>query len=212
MSRRRANKTRPFVKLDFKLVRHIMPIVGPEGLAVYTCLKMHENRRTGQCNPAYQTIADETGMSRRSAIRYTRILVNLKAVSLVPIWTDKGDRTSNQYNLTDPARFDYGQTQAPGVPDPGGDTTAPPPPQSVPQAHYGGDSQALDPAPLNQFNATMVEDTEKSSTYKQRTCTHPTNLVRHLDTDINICDQCFGLLDDSGRLVEGPASNDNDEV
>jgi hypothetical protein len=206
MSRRRANKTRPFVQFDAKLMKYYMPLIGPNGLAVYTCLKLHENRRTGQCNPSYQTIADETRLSRRSAIRYTALLISLKLISPIAIWSSRGNRTSNQYHLTDPARLDYGQTGGPGAPKTGGDIPAPPPALPEPPSHYGGDSLAPQPDPLNQIYRTKENTAQKTTPSKQQICPHPAHSVRHLDTDINICNHCFGLLDDHGVLVEPVAT------
>jgi hypothetical protein len=201
VARRRSNKTRGFVQLDAKMLKNYMPIIGPNGLAVYTCLKLHENRRTGQCNPSYQTIANETGLSRRSVIRYARLLINLKLISPIPIWDSKGDRTSNQYNFTDPGRLDYGEGGAEPL-QPGSATESPPPPEPVPISHHADDNLAPQHHEGNQIYITKEETPEKTAMLKQKTCTHPTELVIHLDKDINICNRCFGLLDDNGELVE----------
>lgn len=214
MAWNRAKKTRPFVKLDATLMQYVMPIIGPDGLAVYMCLKLHHNRRTGQCNPSYQRIAEETGMSRRSVIRYMRLLISLKLVAPTPLWDGKGHRTSNQYCFANPAKFDYGTAGDPAAPKTTSDSVAPPPPEIVPMSHHPSDSLAPQPDELNQIDITRDENAEKTqekiTVTKQHVCPHPTEAVRHLDTDINICNHCFGLLNDRGELVEEVSASADD--
>ncbi len=202
MSRKRANKTRPFVQLDAKLLKNYMPIIGPNGLAVYTCLKLHENRRTGQCNPSYQTVAEETGLSRRSVIRYTAQLIKLKLISPTPLWSKKGNRTSNQYNLTDPNRLDYGERSDNNSPKNSSAIQSLPDFEPEPPSHYPSDTDALQPDSPNQINITKIEKPEIILTDKQRNCTHHPSSVQHFGQGVNICHNCYGLLDDDGQLIE----------
>jgi len=212
MSRRRANKTRPFVKLDAQLLKLYMPIIGAHGLAVYTTLKLHENRRTGQCNPSYQTIADETGLSRPTVIKYAQLLSRLNLVKIVPIWTAVSDRSSNQYVFV---RLDELDRQEPvPIPPPdgheGGDQGGLPPAEKAENLiNYPSKRSIPKPDPLNQSNITSTETLKKSNPSKQKTCTHPADEVRHLDTDVNICMACFGLLTAAGALVEEDSLAEN---
>ena len=39
-------------------------------------------------------------------------------------------------------------------------------------------------------------------TEKQKTCTHPVELIVILPDDITICNHCYGLLDENFKLIE----------
>ena len=205
MSRKRANKTRPFVQLDAQLLRLYMPIIGAQGLAVYTALKLHENRRTGQCNPSYQTIAGETGLSRPTVIKYARLLATLKLIVIVPIWTSVNDRSSNQYVFASLDALDRQKPEPIPPPDGyegGGQGASPPPEKPENGINHPGQTDIPKPITLNQINLTSDTTPEISISTKQKSCSHPAEEVHHLDINVNICNACYGLLDDEGAIIE----------
>ena len=175
MSRKRANKTRPFVQLDAQLIRLYLPIIGAHGLAVYTTLKLHENRRTGQCNPSYQTVADETGLSRPTVIKYTQLLAALKLIVIVPIWLSIERRSSNQYVFA--SLGDLDRKEPVPIPPPdgyveengGGQGDFPPPEKAVKIVDYPSQQDIPKPNPLNQNDITNNTTPQKSNTAKQKT-------------------------------------------
>ncbi len=217
MAKRSSRKSRPFVQLDAKLLQLYLPRIGPNGLAVYACLKLHENRRTGQCNPSYQTLADEIGISRPTVIKYAYMLEALKLVQIRPVWTALADRSSNQYDLTDPHRLE----REPMIPIPppegiegGGQVALPPPGGFENELNPGGQSPLPYPEVLNQKERTKESDVENRLHEKQLGCAHPNNSVHDLGDGVIICNDCFGLLDAAHHLLEnwtGEPVNGSDE-
>jgi len=72
--------------------------MGPYGLAIYHALCRHAND-SGESWPSYATLAKETGMKRRVAIRTMKRLVELELVSKHLRKDEAGDPTSNLYTL-----------------------------------------------------------------------------------------------------------------
>lgn len=109
--------------------------LGPHGLAIYYALCRHANENR-ECWPSYQTLAHETGMSRRQAIREVGRLLAMGFIGKVSRFEDKyGDQDTNLYVLLDP-------TPQKG----GGDRQSPPNgTQSlgvVNTSHQGGDRES----------------------------------------------------------------------
>jgi len=92
------NHREAHVRINTKIIKNYLHKMTPAGLAVYVALKMHENRHTGRCDPAYQTIADITGLDRKTVIKYTDKLVSLGLITKQERFID-GRQTSNQYNF-----------------------------------------------------------------------------------------------------------------
>ena len=92
--------------------------LGPYGIAIYVALVRHADYTSQDSWPSYQRLADETGMSRRQAMREVEELCALKMLVKHPRQDDKGDPTSNLYVLTSTKEWslsggsDY---QSPGV-------------------------------------------------------------------------------------------------
>jgi len=74
--------------------------LGPHGLAIYYALCRHANDNR-ECWPSYSTLAKETGMSRRQAIRAVKRLATEGLILKEPRKDDAGDPTSNRYILLD---------------------------------------------------------------------------------------------------------------
>lgn len=72
--------------------------VGAAGIAIYQSLA--SRAWDGQCFPSYQTIADDTGVSRPTAIKYIKKLQNAGLIEVQPRVNRRGDPTSNLYTLT----------------------------------------------------------------------------------------------------------------
>lgn len=68
--------------------------VGPFGIAAYNALCVAANADTQECWPSYQTIASQTGMSRRQAIESIATLIDLQIVE-----SERNPYTSNTYTL-----------------------------------------------------------------------------------------------------------------
>lgn len=71
--------------------------IGAVGIAIYQSLA--SRAWDGQCFPSYQTIADDTGVSRPTAIKYIKKLQKAGLVEVQPRFNRRGDPTSHLYTL-----------------------------------------------------------------------------------------------------------------
>jgi hypothetical protein len=72
----------------------------PNGIAVYLCLCRHANQDY-EAWPGYGTIRDECGMSRRTAIRTIKQLIDLGLITCTPREKNDGSDNSNLYTILD---------------------------------------------------------------------------------------------------------------
>ena len=100
----RKKSKHPWVRYE-ELMRMYLPLVGGTIWATYTTIFTFRNRKSNQCFPRYQTIADQRGISRRSVMRHVRTLV---AVGLLekshrfyddPTRGEHGGQRSNLYRF-----------------------------------------------------------------------------------------------------------------
>jgi hypothetical protein len=89
-----------YTRIDNRIFNY-MPIITTNGFAVYATLKKHENRHTGRCYPSYNTVAEITGLDRKTVIKYTNLLVILGFITKQAQFID-GRQTSNQYSFRTP--------------------------------------------------------------------------------------------------------------
>jgi hypothetical protein len=111
----RDNRNGGYLWMDNEILEVYGPAIGPYGIALYAALAMHANdkREDGQIVwPAYETMADMTGMDRRSAIRAMKAL---QAVGLVYIPKREKDapRTSNHVTLLPIEKLPRGPARKP---------------------------------------------------------------------------------------------------
>jgi hypothetical protein len=71
--------------------------IGAVGIAIYQSLA--SRAWDGQCFPSYQTIAEDTGVSRPTAIKYIKKLQETGLIEVQPRHNRRGDPTSNLYTL-----------------------------------------------------------------------------------------------------------------
>lgn len=71
--------------------------IGAAGIAIYQSLA--SRAWDGQCFPSYQTIAEDTGVSRPTAIKYIKKLQDAGLIEVQPRFNRRGDPTSNLYTL-----------------------------------------------------------------------------------------------------------------
>jgi hypothetical protein len=74
-SKARKQKKNPLVVFQ-ELTKRYLPLVGGSVWGTFHIIFMYRNRRTNQCFPRYQTIADARGVSRRTVIRHVNILID----------------------------------------------------------------------------------------------------------------------------------------
>jgi len=72
--------------------------IGAVGIAIYQSLA--SRAWDGQCFPSYQTIADDTGVSRPTAIKYIKKLQKAGLIEVQPRYNRRGDPSSNLYTLS----------------------------------------------------------------------------------------------------------------
>jgi Helix-turn-helix domain len=196
-------------RVDNIIVDEYAEKIGAIGLAIYNVLARYADRQTGICYPSIGTIAKKLRLGRTTVKKYLRILLNYSLIAISSRLSDAGDPTSNCYMLLDPSpekvalrrrqlealltpqhgtfKFDGGRS--PADPPPGLSATDP---QSPP-----------DPEQSSSPNKNIRTSAEGNvmPTEKQKTCTHPPELIVFLPDNITICHHCYGLLDENLKLV-----------
>lgn len=197
----------PHTRIDNSIVDEYTPKIGLAGLGVLVIIKRYLNQKTGQCNPSYKTIARKAGVDRSTIIRYVK---KLKAFNLLDPelqFKEDGSPTSNQYHFpsvfgTPPTKLYEQDAQ-----DKGGAVMPPPPSQDChsPIGNAATAPGALLPpeqsSSLNKKQRTIAE-VDFMATEKQKTCSHPVELIVILPDDVTICNHCYGLLDENFQLIE----------
>jgi hypothetical protein len=210
-----AASTIPFTAIENSSIARASHI-GLAALGALVVIKSHLNQKTGQCNPSYNTLANEAGVDRSTMIRYVK---RLKAVNLIDPrlrFRDDGGYAANQYHFavadkqptpTTPeavataAEADRGNGAEPPplvaeMPPPGGAATTSP----------GGNFATT---PSGTRATSLKNKTEERTsdpllclpTEKQKTCLHPQEEIAQLSENIIICNHCFALLDDNPTLA-----------
>jgi hypothetical protein len=85
-----------YLKVYNDLFDKFGPTLGPYGLAAYMALCRHASNETSECFPSYNTIARETGMSRRKVIYAIQQMEKLKIIEV-----ERNQHTSNVFVLLD---------------------------------------------------------------------------------------------------------------
>jgi hypothetical protein len=192
-------KHTPHTRIENTIIAN-MADIGVYCYAVYCAIKMHVNQASGDCFPSYATIARITGIHRSTVIECVRKLRVLKLIS--PHWRFKedGSHASNQYDFQAPGKAgasnkseEVVKTEQGGCPERlplvGGDD-------------YPGRQELPEQSPLPNKKQLTIEEVDLLPTEKQKTCTHPYELIVILPDDITICNHCYGLLDENFQLVE----------
>jgi Helix-turn-helix domain len=202
-------KHTPHTRIENTIIAN-MSEIGVYCYAVYCVIKMHLNQATGDCFPSYATIARITGIHRSTVIECVKKLRVLKLIS--PLWRFKedGSHTSNQYNFQAPGKAGASpmeeadcsapspKTEEVGKTVQGGRSERPP---LVGEADYPSRPERPEQSESNKKNRT-IDEVDFMVTEKQKTCTHPAELIVILPDDITICNHCYGLLDENFKLVE----------
>ena len=149
---------RPHTRIDNEIIDRYLSEIGPIGYAIYSVLKRHENQKTGRCNPSYKTIAKKIGVDRGTVIRHIKKLVSLCLISPKTVWDGDGDRSSNQYDITDPGDIARRQEQRSAPPE-GGCTQPPPCPETAACGTHGGSGLSPEQLPSEQSNRTKNDET-----------------------------------------------------
>ena len=104
-SNARTTAKHPQVRLE-ELTRRYASLVGAPAWTTYLIMISYRNRKTNQCFPRYQTIADRRGVHRRTVIRHVKRLVAFGLIEKEYRFYDnyeRGDRfgqRSNKYWFT----------------------------------------------------------------------------------------------------------------
>ena len=177
--------TNPHIRIDLDFIRDYVPLIGPYGFTIFSVIKAHENGKTGDCFPSYKTIARESKVDRSTVIRYVKKLRDLQLID--PAWRFKedGSHNSNQYN------FDKGSRSKP--PTVGAQDTHPssPPPPKLSEENKQE----------KRTKQRTLEEVDLMPTEKQKTCPH-IDLIHLPENSTHICLHCWGLLDNTLRLIE----------
>ena len=71
----RKQKKNHWIRFE-EIAKRYIPLLPGSVWATYTTLFTFRNRKTNQCFPRYQTIADSRGLHRRTIMRHIDILIN----------------------------------------------------------------------------------------------------------------------------------------
>lgn len=85
------------IQIEFAVLTHHK--LKPFTLAVYCVLVMHASKVDRTAWPSYATIAQEAGISRRSAVKAVQDLEKCGLIEVRPREDDAGDQTSNLYTI-----------------------------------------------------------------------------------------------------------------
>ena len=192
-------KTAPHTRIENTIILN-MADIGVYCYAVYCAIKMHVNQATGDCFPSYGTIARITGIHRSTVIECVKKLRVLKLIS--PLWRFKedGSHASNQYDFQPDGNAGAAKKAGEVVKTEQGGRPEPPPP--VAKDDYPGCPGRPEQSPLPNKKQLTIEEVDLMPTEKQKTCSHPVELIVILPDDITICNHCYGLLDENFQLVE----------
>lgn len=101
-SKPRKQKKNPLVVFQ-ELTKRYLPLVGAPAWGTFSIIFTYRNRKTNQCFPRYQTIADARGVSRRTVIRHVNILIDFGLIEKTHRFYDDdtrrecGGQRSNKY-------------------------------------------------------------------------------------------------------------------
>jgi hypothetical protein len=101
-SKARKNPKNHWVRFE-EVAKRYIPLLPSSVWTTYTTLFTFRNRKTNQCFPRYQTIADSRGLSRRTIIRHVDILINFGLIEKEHRFYDDnvkreyGGQRSNKY-------------------------------------------------------------------------------------------------------------------
>jgi len=207
-----AASTIPFTAIENSSIARASRI-GLAVLGALVVIKSHLNQKTGQCNPSYNTLANEAGVDRSTMIRYVK---RLKAVNLIDPrlrFREDGGYAANQYQFAasgdkppEPEQATPRQPLPPEehetpplvaeMPPPGG-APATPPSGNFATTPGGTDATAL----KNKTEERTSDPLLCLPTEKQKTCQHPQEEIACLSENIIICNHCFALLDENPLLA-----------
>src|SRR5918995_1221798 len=74
-SKARKSKQNHWIRFE-EVAKRYIPLLPSSVWTTYTTLFTFRNRKTNQCFPRYQTIADSRGLHRRTIMRHVDILIN----------------------------------------------------------------------------------------------------------------------------------------
>jgi helix-turn-helix protein len=190
----------PHTRIENSIIDNYLPLIGPIGYTIYSVIKRHLNKRTGDCYPSYKTIARKSGIDRSTVIRYVK---KLKAFNLLDPqlrFREDGSPTSNQYNFQGteiPVNSNCTEKSVQKEQDSG---TKPPP--LVAQNHSPGGTEPPEQSSSSNKKIRTIAEVDLMPTEKQKTCSHPAESIVILPDNITICNHCYGLLDENFRLIE----------
>ena len=189
--------------------------IGLAVLGALVVIKSHLNQKTGQCNPSYNTLANEAGVDRSTMIRYVK---RLKAVNLIDPhlrFRDDGGYAANHYHFSasgeqPPAPEKVAVTRQPLPPEEHGAEPPPlvaemPPPggrdATSPSGNFATSPGGADATSLMNKTKERTREALALPTEKQQTCSHPLAEIVHLSDNITLCHHCYGLLDENLKLI-----------
>jgi hypothetical protein len=117
-SKPRKSAKHPWARYE-ELMKRFLPLVKGTVWATYTTIFTFRNRKSNQCFPRYQTIADARGVSRRTVIRHVNKLIGCGLLDKAYRFYDDdtrrecGGQRSNKYWFN----FFAPQDVTPGVPE-----------------------------------------------------------------------------------------------
>jgi Helix-turn-helix domain len=203
--------TIPHIRIENSIIDDYLPLIGPFGYTIYSVIKRHLNQKNGDCYPSYKTIARKSGIDRGTVIRYVKKLTALNLISPLLRFKEDGSHTSNQYDfqttgISVPSKIQGTQINVPqeeidkSIQIVQGGGSEPPP--LVAENNHSGCTEPPKQSSSSNKKIRTITEVDLLPTEKQKTCSHPPELIVILPENITICNHCYGLLDENFRLIE----------
>jgi hypothetical protein len=191
-----------FFSLDNDIIDVHAKTIGAIGVAIYTTLARYANRKTGQCWPSIEHLAQTLDLARSTVKVYLRKLEDVGLIAIQERQDAAGDPTSNLYTLLDPSpgavhhrRASRAAMAAP-TPEGGRPPADPPPvvtqPTGRPPADPEPDLDPLTKAQNQEGHAHAADKTPKAPAGNP--CPHPLEEHSHFG-DVVICQHCWSMID-----------------
>lgn len=173
----------PHTRIDNRMIDR-MPELGAYACSIYMVLVRCQNRVTGACFPSLKKLVKATGLDKKTVIKYLRVLEREGYVKKQKRYTQRGRRTSNQYDIL---RFWEIAKQV--IRDAFTAGQEPPPIPGVDPAAPSIDELVASVANTTQMPVSSpASDAAKA---RQENCSHPDSARRQPAPDYAFCALCY---------------------
>jgi hypothetical protein len=175
--------TGPHSRIDNRVIDR-MPEIGAYACSIYMMLVRIQNRATGACFPSLKKLMKATGLDKKTIIKYLRVLEREGYVKKIKRYTERGRRTSNQYDI-----LKFWEIAKQVVRNALTAAQEPPP---IPGVDPGA-------SPIEELVASVAQTTRmpvpsaasEAIKARQANCSHPDHARRNPTPDYAFCSLCY---------------------